>query len=78
MASASIFLPAAGIGRGNSLNDVGSDGYYWSSVPSSDTYWSYAWHLYFSSSGHLTDDDVRRYNGLSVRPVQGFTKKRTK
>ncbi|MBQ7667326.1 MAG: hypothetical protein IJS46_04950 [Kiritimatiellae bacterium] len=68
-ASASIFLPAAGGGLGTSLGYAGSDGYYWSSVPYSDSY--YAGYLYFYSGSHSTDD-YYRYYGFSVRPVQGF------
>ena len=71
-ASANIFLPSAGYGRGASLLYVGSDGYYWSSVPDSgddDT----AWTLDFASSGHGTSNYGSRCYGRSVRPVQGFT-----
>ena len=67
----SIFLPCAGYGNGTSLNHSGSDGSYWSSVPSSDS--SGSWYLDFNSSDHDTYSGDRRY-GFSVRPVQGFTK----
>ena len=71
-AANSIFLPAAGYGLGTSLSYAGSDGYYWSSVPSSD--YSYgAYELYFYSGSHYTSRSSR-YIGQSVRPVQGFTK----
>ena len=70
-ASNSIFLPCAGHGFGTSLNDAGSYGRYWSSVPDSD--YDYAWGLYFYSSDHGTGYDYR-YFGQSVRPLQGFTK----
>ena len=71
-ASASIFLPCAGLGYGTSLYDAGSNGNYWSSVPNSDD--DIAWSLYFYSSDHYTDDYYyRRFLGQSVRPVQGFT-----
>ena len=71
-ASASIFLPAAGFGSGygTSLYYAGSYGYYWSSVPyeyDSDD----AWNLFFSSDGHDLNYYSDRYNGRSVRPVQG-------
>ena len=71
-ASASIFLPAAdfGSGYGTSLYYAGSYGYYWSSVPyeyDSDD----AWNLFFSSDGHDLNYYSDRYNGRSVRPVQG-------
>ena len=65
----SIFLPAAGIGYGSSLDYAGSTGFYRSSVPYSDSY--YARGLYFYSGYHRTDDNFRYY-GFSVRPVQGF------
>ena len=71
-ASKSIFLPAAGSGYGASLNNSGSHGRFWSSVPYSyDDY--YAWDLYFYSSYHRTSN-YYRYRGQSVRPLKGFTK----
>ena len=73
-ASASIFLPCAGLGRGTSLNFAGSYGCYWSSVPVSGNNYSNAWYLYFDSSGHSADYSFYRDRGQSVRPVQGFTK----
>ena len=72
-ASASIFLPCAGLGYGTSLYYAGSDGRYWSSVPSSDFSYYAAWDLGFDSSSHGTYYYDRRY-GQSVRPIQGFTK----
>ena len=45
---ASIFLPAAGYGAWTSLDDAGSSGCYWSSVPRSDDYY-HSWRLYFPS-----------------------------
>ncbi len=69
-ASASIFLPCAGRGYGTSLVYSGSYGYYWSSVPYSD--YDYSWDLYFRSGRRYTSNGYR-YNGQSVRPVQGFT-----
>ena len=69
-ASQSIFLPCAGHGP-TSLVPAGSDGYYWSSLPNSDDYRSRG--LYFFSSYHRTGRYYRGY-GLSVRPIQGFTK----
>ena len=70
-ASNSIFVPCAGYGYGTSLYYSGSNGYYWSSVPFSGSYYAYV--LYFDSSYHYTNY-YRRYYGRSVRPVQGFTK----
>ena len=76
-ASNSIFLPCAGCGSGTSLYYSGSIGYYWSSVPYSDSYYGsssciYAWYLSFYSGDHRPSYDGR-YAGQSVRPVQGFT-----
>lgn len=48
-----------------------SNGYYWSSLPYSDYYFS--WYLCFGSGYHDTYYGCHRYNGQSVRPVQGFT-----
>ena len=70
-ASNSIFLPCAGFGHGTSLYHAGSSGNYWSSVPYSD--YDNAWCLCFTSSNHGTYN-INRYYGLSVRPLQGFTK----
>ena len=62
----SIFLPAAG-NRGESLYDVGSNGYYWTSSPyESDS--NYAYNLYFSSGNHFVGYNSR-YWGFTVRPV---------
>ena len=69
-ASASIFLPGAGLGYGTSLSRSGSYGYFWSSVPYSGD--NGAWCLGFSSSYHDTGN-FNRNGGQSVRPVQGFT-----
>ena len=71
--SKSIFLPCAGFGHGPSLSFAGWDGYFLSSVPGSYGDY-YAWILYFSSSLPSTEGSYSRYFGLSVRPLQGFTK----
>lgn len=75
--SASIFFPCAGYGYGTSLSTAGSNGNYWSSVPYSGNYpYSenyYSWSLGFNSSGRGAYD-YGRYDGQSVRPLQGFTK----
>ena len=70
-ASNSIFLPCAGVGSGTPLNNAGSDGDYWSSVPYSDYYRS--WGLGFKSGRHFTGYGGR-FGGQPVRPLQGFTK----
>ena len=63
----SIFLPATGYRSNSSLNNDGSNGYYWTrtlslGIPSD------AWSLYFNSGNVNTDYDSR-CNGLTVRPV---------
>ena len=70
----SIFLPAAGIRGGKSLNGIDYDGMYWSSSLDTDNSLM-AWSIYFVN-GNLEgiDDDVSvtpfsRHNGLSIRPV---------
>ncbi len=73
-ASNSIFLPCAGYGDGTSLDNAGSSGLYWSSVPGSDYYYGSSWRLDFNSSRHYTGYGYARFDGRSVRPVQGFTK----
>lgn len=73
-ASSSIFLPCAGCVSGNSLDDPGSCGSYWSSVPypySGDSFtdgW-YAWSFLFNSRHPYTHRNTRGL-GMSVRPVQ--------
>ena len=69
-ADRSIFLPAAGNGRGSSLYGPGSYGLYWSSTLLSGIS-NYAWSLYFGS-GYFDRDYYDRYYGQSVRPVRGF------
>ena len=60
-------VPCAGNGNGTSLNNAGSNGNYWSSVPNSDN--NNAYELNFNSSNHNTNNNNRN-NGQSVRPVQ--------
>ena len=66
------FFPASGY-RNNStgtVNNVGSNGYFWSAVPYS-TY--YGRSLYFYSSFINPLNNSNRSNGFAVRPVQEFT-----
>ena len=70
-ANRSIFLPAAGFGRGSGLLDAGSDGDYCSSTPDSG-YSGDAWILYFNSSYFNGDGFNGRDDGQTVRPVRGF------
>lgn len=63
----SITLPAAGLRRCDSdVDDVGTIGGYWSSMPSST---GFIWYLGFGSSFHDMYNG-RRCGGLSVRLVQ--------
>ena len=64
----SLFLPAAGIGRGNGYMVVGSSGYYWSSTLFSDST-DFGRCFFFYSAGCGTPDYCYRCYGLSVRPV---------
>ena len=81
-ASSSIFIPAAGSGHGTSLRQAGSCGFYWSSVPypDPDDEYSYSWDLFFDGEGCYMCNGYGygRDGGYPIRPVQGFTKKRTK
>lgn len=63
-----LFFPAVGLGsnRTPALYESGSNGYYWSSVPSGS---SKAYGLRFSPGGHPTTQYNSRYFGFSVRPV---------
>ena len=63
----SIFLPVAGYVNEGMVNNVGSNGYYWSS--SLDTYSPCdAYYVYFDSDNVYWSDNFR-YVGRSVRPV---------
>lgn len=78
-ASASIFLPASGcafskISKVESYG-VGSDGAYWSSVPSrncANCSWNLGWDddNFFSGKRYGVGDFIPRDNGCAVRPVQ--------
>ena len=64
----SLFLPAAGLRFGGSLNEVGYFGYYWSSSLRTD-FPGDAWHLCFYYWGTCYMDFNWRCSGFSVRPV---------
>ena len=66
--SASIFRPTAGAAFGSSLSGAGNHGFYWSSVPDSDSHNS--WFLDFSSGNHYTYDELGRVGGRLIRSVQ--------
>ena len=66
------FFPASGY-RNNStgtVNNVGSNGYFWSAVPYSTYDGRY---LYFNSSYISPLSSNGRSSGFAVRPVQEFT-----
>ena len=66
----SIFLPAAGRRNNTDVDDVGEYGHYWlSSLNSYDPY--YARNLRFYNGFALMGNYYNRYNGFTVRPVQG-------
>ena len=64
---ARLFFSCSGSGNGRSWGLRGSDGYYWSS-----TWYSarYARNLVFNSGGVYPQNNVNRYYGFAVRPVQ--------
>ncbi len=69
-ASASIFLPPAGIGDKTSLDAAGLEGNYWSSVPGwddDDACWGFVFGM-----GYFDTSYCYRASGYSVRPVQDF------
>lgn len=65
-AAGAVFLPAAGWRYGTSVNNVGSDGSYWSATY---YYSGRAYYVYFDESGLYADDWGRREDGRSVRLV---------
>ena len=64
----SIFLPAAGYRHGGNLDDVGSDGDYWSSSLSGYMFGAYG--VIFYSSGVYRNFNYRSF-GQPIRPVYG-------
>lgn len=66
----SIFLPYSGVCVDGFRNDVGKEGYYWSSTIHPYDYYT-AWHLWFNADKPFYDYDYDRKYGLSVRPVVG-------
>lgn len=69
----SLFLPAAGYRKGDSLNNVGRHGYYWSNEIDSDYPYN-SWYFYFYSGYYDVYNDGRRFYGNSVRPVCSIAK----
>ena len=67
--SARLFLPAAGDRWNESLNNVGSNGYYWSrTLNSNNPYNSY--NLNFNSGNWGNWNNNNRNNGHTVRAVR--------
>ena len=65
--AALLFFPAAGLGTSTSLNNAGTNGYYWSSTVEPSPY---AFYLIISSKNvNPQGSDNYRYIGFSVRPV---------
>ena len=62
-----LYLPAAGVGYGTSLDDLGSSGYYWSSSFLSS---ASAYDLAFLSGAIIPHGSGGRFLGFSVRAVQ--------
>ncbi len=64
----SIFLPAAGSRRVAPLDDVGTQGNYWSSSLCTNNSYS-AYSLFFDWNHANTNDNTHRVSGLSIRAV---------
>ena len=62
-------LPAAGNRSGESVNNAGSNGNYWSSTRNNETN---AYNLNFTSGTLNPQNNNNRYNGFAVRAVQAF------
>ena len=62
----SVFFPTVGDCQDSSVNNVGSDGFYWSASWDSSTS---AWYLDFSYNGEYLKPFGSRYWGHSVRGV---------
>jgi len=61
-----VFLPAAGNRNGTSVNNVGSNGNYWSASYNNS---NNAYNVNFNDGNLNTDNWNNRYNGQSVRLV---------
>ena len=70
-----VFLPAAGNRNGNSVDDAGTEGYYWSSThyEGVSTSVEYAYNLYFRNNYLSVDGGSYRNRGRSVRLVREVT-----
>ena len=66
-AAGAVFLPAAGVRWGTTVDFVGIFGNYWSSAPSNE---DRAYYVSFSSSASSATNSYNRYSGFSVRSVR--------
>ena len=64
-----VFLPAAGVRNDDGVQNVGSNGCYWSSSPYTDNVY-YAYNVYFDSGNLNPAYNSKRYYGQSVRLVR--------
>ncbi len=62
-----------GNGNGSSVNNAGSNGYYWSSTYNSTTN---AYNMNFNSGGVNPQNNNNKYNGFAVRCVKKSERKR--
>ena len=62
-----MILPAAGNRNGTDVNNVGSNGNYWSSTPNDE---NNAYNLNFNSNNLNPQNNNNRNNGFSVRLVR--------
>ncbi len=70
-----IFLPAAGNFDGQSVNNIGSYGGYWTSTPNTESSNSMAGSLFFYGSDTYKVRNIQwsnRYSGRSIRPVKPY------
>jgi len=58
-----------GNGNGSSVNNAGSNGYYWSSTWYNNTN---AYNMNFNSSGVNPQNNNNKYNGFAVRCVKNW------
>lgn len=62
-----IFLPAVGVNRNNSIDEMNQRGYYWTSTPTDNH--NAAWRLSFDKKG-INLLHGARYEGCYIRPVR--------
>ena len=73
-ASRSIFFPFASICMGAWPRALGSEGYYFSSVPDADIYDAFALVFYSTGGSPSAHNQCNRNYGHSIRPVNGTSK----